>query len=416
MPNVFATVDWLMQESLDLLVNKLAIGAHFNTEVQREFERDFAPGESVRVKFPQEYLIRDGLSFNAQNLNRRTTTVSCDQIFGVHFQWDAYEKAVSLERGEAILSREYIEPAAAQMAQEIESRCANWATLHTSNIVGTLGTAVTSFDGTSAAARQRLVELGCPMMGKDRGCILPPAVMRALKNAAIGYFNPVQDISKQFRTGIVGAADNMDFYESVSLYSHTAGTWAGAVTVNDTVASGDNQVTVTCTTGDTFLEGNVISIANVNPTNPRTRRRVGSSARQFRVTTSVTGAASAATLTLSPTIYGPGSEYQNVDALPANGAALTLFPGTTTPSGLSGTNGLAIGPDAFALVGVKFDQPPEGGNITISRQLRDEETGISLALLRYFDGDERQWRTRMDTCIGFGDLYSDNNAVRILGA
>ena len=121
MPNVFATVDWLMQESLDLLVNKLSIGAHFNTEVQREFERDFAPGESVRVKFPQEYLIREGLTFNAQNLNRRTTTVSCDQIFGVHYQWDAYEKAVSLERGEAILSKEYIEPAVAQMAQEIET-------------------------------------------------------------------------------------------------------------------------------------------------------------------------------------------------------------------------------------------------------------------------------------------------------
>src|SRR3990167_10786667 len=179
MPNAFATVDWLMQESMDLLVNKLAIGAHFNTEVQREFERDFAPGETVRVKFPQEYLIRSGLSFNAQNLNRRTTTVTCDQIFGVHFQWDAYEKAVSLERGEAILSREYIEPAAAQMAQEIESRCANWATLHTSNIVGTLGTAVTSFDATSAAARQRLVELGCPMMGKDRGWLVPPAGMAA---------------------------------------------------------------------------------------------------------------------------------------------------------------------------------------------------------------------------------------------
>ena len=91
------------------------------------------------------------------------------------------------------------------------------------------------------------------MMGKDRGCILPPAVMRALKNAAIGYFNPVTDISKQFRTGIVGAADNLDFYESVSLYSHTAGTWDGAVTVNDTVASGDSVITLTAGAGDTFL-------------------------------------------------------------------------------------------------------------------------------------------------------------------
>ena len=89
------------------------------------------------------------------------------------------------------------------------------------------------------------------------------------------------------------------------------------------------------------------------------------------------------------------------------------MPGTTTPNGETPLTGLAIGPDAFALVGVKFDQPPEGGNIVISRQLRDDETGVSLALLRYFDGDERQWRTRMDTCIGFGDLWSDHNAVRL---
>ena len=296
------------------------------------------------------------------------------------------------------------------MAQEIESRCANWARLHASNIVGD-NTNPTSFDACSAAARQRLVELGCPTMGKDLGIFVSPVVMRSLKNAAIGYFNPVQDISKQFRTGIVGSGDGFDWYESMSLYEHTIGTWAGAVTVNDTVASGDNVITLTATAGDTFLEGDVISIANVLPVNPRTRRVFGTAARQFRITTATSGAAP--TITVSPTIYGPGSEYQNVDALPANGAALTLMPGITTPSGLTPLQGLAIGPDAFALVGVKFDQPPEGGNIVISRQLRDEETGISLALLRYFDGDERQWRTSLDTCIGFGDLYSDNNVVRM---
>ena len=89
------------------------------------------------------------------------------------------------------------------------------------------------------------------------------------------------------------------------------------------------------------------------------------------------------------------------------------MPGISSPNGLTPLQGLAIGPDAFAMVGVKFDQPPEGGNIVISRQLKDDETGLSLALLRYFDGDERQWRTRLDTCLGYGNLYSDNNAVRM---
>ena len=38
-------------------------------------------------------------------------------------------------------------------------------------------------------------------------------------------------------------------------------------------------------------------------------------------------------LNILPSIFGPGSQYQNVDALPGNGAALTLWPGTGAPNG-----------------------------------------------------------------------------------
>jgi hypothetical protein len=72
----------------------------------------------------------------------------------------------------------------------------------------------------------------------------------------------------------------------------------------------------------------------------------------------VTGAASAATVQFSPAIYGPGSQYQNVDALPAAGATLTMFRGTAAPtSAHSGVNGLAFTKDAFAIVGVKLEMP-----------------------------------------------------------
>jgi hypothetical protein len=235
--NTFEVVDWMMQEALDLLVNAPAIASHFNTEVQKEFERDFAPGETVRVKYPQEYLIRDGLMYDAQPLNRRHTDVSCTQIFGIDFDYDSFEKALKMERGEALLSREYIAPAMAQMSQEIESRCADFARVNTSALVGILGTDPTSFDLSSGAARQKMVELGCPV-GKDRAMIVPPSVMRTLKNSAISYMNPVTDISKQFRTGIVGSGDGFDWYESVALYQHTAGTWAGSVTISGANQSG----------------------------------------------------------------------------------------------------------------------------------------------------------------------------------
>lgn len=412
--NSFEVVDWMMQESLDLLVNKPAIASMFNTMVQKEFEHDFAPGETVRVKYPQEYLIRDGLGYTAQGLNRRHTTVSCNQIFGIDFDWDSFEQALKMERGRELISREYIEPAMAQLSQEIENRAANWVRLNTAALVGILGTDPTSFDTTSAAARQKLVELGCPP-GKDRSMIVPPAVMRALKNASISYFNPVTDISKQFRTGVVGSGDGFDWYESVALYQHTAGTWAGAVTVNGAGQSG-TAITITATAGDTFKAGDKISFANVNPVNPRTRRKVGASARTWCVAQDLTAAGGGVdVLNLTMPIFGPGSQYQNVDALPANSAALTLFPGTSSPNGKVGTIGVAIHPDAFALVGVEFDNPKQG-SVEIAKQLKDEETGLTIAFVRAFDPIQRRWINRFDTCLGFGNLWSDNCAVAVLCA
>jgi hypothetical protein len=143
--------------------------------------------------------------------------------------------------------------------------------------------------------------------------------MRALKKSALATSQPSADIAKQYRTGIAGMADGFDFYESVSLYQHTAGTWAGAVTVNGAGQSG-STLNVTCTTGDTFSVGDSFAIGSVNPVNPGTRRKVGTSTKQFTITSATVGAASAATLSISPAIFGPGSQYQNVDALPATAA------------------------------------------------------------------------------------------------
>jgi hypothetical protein len=412
--NSFEYVDWMMQESLDLLVNKMAVAGMFNAEVQKEFERDFAPGETVRVKYPQEYLIRDGLSYSPQPINRRNTTVSCNQIFGIDFDWDSFEKALKMERGEDLLRREYLDPAMAQLNQEIESRASNWARYNTSTLVGVLGTDPTSFDASSAAARQKLVELGCPA-GKDRAMVVTPAIMRSLKASAIQYFNPVTDITKQFRTGIVGSGDGFDWYESVSLYQHTAGTWAGAVTVTGAGQSGTSLL-ITATAGDTFNQGDKFSMSNVNPTNPRTRRRVGSSAKTFTVTQALVAAGGGAdALQIWPPIYGPGSQYQNVDALPAAGATMTLFPGTNSPNGKTGTVNLALHPDAFAVVGVEFENP-KPGSVEISKQLKDEDTGIAISFVRAFDPVQRRWINRFDTCLGFGNLWSDNCAVAVLGA
>jgi hypothetical protein len=412
--NSFNYVDWLSMESLRLLLNKLHVAPFFNTKYNKEFTKDFAIGQTVRVNFPQRFQIREGLAYNPQAIERRNTTVTVDQIFGVDFEWDSAEQALKLERGRDKIKEEYLDPAMAQIAQEIDSRCALWAKNNTPNIVGVLGTDPTAFTFANQA-RQRMVEYA-GWTGAKRGMIVPPGVNVALTTATAQYFNPTDQISKQFKEGYIGLNSGFQWYESMSLYSHTAGVWQtpASVTIAGANQSGSTLL-LNCTSGDTFKQGDVVSIANVLGVNPMTRRTFGTAAKQFVVTADTTATASTVTVPIYPSIVGPGSPYQNVNALPADTALLTLFPGTTAPSTgpKAGINGLAINQDAFALVGVKLEMPKA---VELASQERDPDTGISVRFVRAWDPQQSKMTNRFDVLIGFGNLYADQCAVRVLSA
>lgn len=409
MANQFQFVDWVTAESLRTLVNNLVVAECFNTDENANYTKEYAVGETVRVKLPQRFTVRDGLSYSPQPINRVYTTVTMDQVFGIDFEWDSVEAALKAERGMDAIKREYIDPAMLQIAQEIDSRASLFAYQNTNNIAGVLGTnpSDTTIAGT---ARQVLIENACPP--GDRTMIVSPGAMTGIVNGSLTLFNDQNQVSKAFKEGSYGRARGFDWYESMSLYSHTAGTWAGSVTVTTAPADGASSVTVTCTTGDTFKKGDVITFASVNNVNPKTRRSTGT-LKRFVLTQDATGASSSATLNFAPALAGPGNQYQNVDALPAASAALTLFPGTSSPSGKSGTQGLALHRDAFALVAAKLETPKA---VEMASQQRDPKTGISVRFVRMFDPQQSKMVNRFDVLLGFGALYPDNAAVRILQA
>lgn len=409
MANSFEKATWITMTALALFKNKLAIAATFDKSFNREFNRSFPIGDTTSVPLPQRFLPRHGLTYSPQAINARHTTISFNEPDGVDFEWDDAEKALNMPRGEDQVRERYIMPAMATLFQLVDSNAAQFAYQNTPNVVGALGTNPTTFDGTSAPARQIMKELATPD-NRDRGLFIPPVVMRSLKNTAIGYFNPAVDISKQYREGIVGRADGFDFYESMSLYRHTAGTWAGAVTVSGASQSGSSLL-VNCTSGDTFKKGDKFSINNVLPVNPMTRRTFSTTARVFTITADTTATASTATISIYPSIDGPGSQYQDVDSLPANTAALTLWPGTTSPNGKSGVVGLAIDPTAFAMVTKPLGEPK--GSVEFAKEERDPQTGVTLRFVRFWDGQRSVMCNRFDVMVGFGVLLADSSSVAI---
>ena len=398
------------------LTNSLTVSEYFNTEWEGDFNKEFAVGAQVQVKFPQQFLIRDGLGYNPQGIDRISTTVNLDQPFGIDFQWDDYENAVKAERSEEEIREQYLMPAGVQLAQEVDSRAANWATIYASNVVGALGTDPTSLS-TYDQARSRLLQKAAP---PGKRCMLVSSSMMVSINSAITtIFQPVDEITEAFKEGVIGRAKNFDWFEEQSLYSVTAGTWAtaSAIVVNGGGQSGTSLLIID-NTGDTFVAGDKFSIANVNAVNPRTRRTAGPlTAQNFTITVSVTGTGNGTTtgdtLTILPAIYGPGSQYQNVDALPVNGALLTLWPGTTSPNGKTGTVGLALTKYAFALSGANLYRPKA---VEVCSQKRDPRTGLAVRFVKAWDPVRSMEIHRFDMVIGFGNLYSDNGAVVVAGA
>ena len=409
--NLFLNTNWVSMEILRLLVNKLTVAEFYNRSWEKDFDKEFAVGSTIQVKFPQRMLTSDGMGYQPQAITRITTTISLDQWIQCSFEWDDYEAAVKLERSQSELTENYLDPAAAALAQEFDSRCAKFAYQNASGVIGTLGTdpvGITPY----YQARQYLLQKACPP-GKRAMCI-SSGMMSTLGGAITNVFNPGDEISRMFKEGYLGRLAGFDFYESQSLYSHTAGTWASGVTVNGANQSG-TALTVTAPAGATFNVGDKISILNVNMVNPMTRRISGpKTAATFTITTALTAVGGGGdVINILPAIYGPGSQYQNVDALPANTAALTLWPGTTSPNGKSGTVGLGLIRFGFALVGAKLYMPK---SVESAGQAHDPDSGIAIRKVKAWDPVRSMQVNRMDSLCGFGNLYQDNGAVTVVGA
>lgn len=413
MPNSFLDTNWVSMEILRFLENSLEVADIFNTEWESEFGKNFPVGSSVQVKIPQRWLVTNGLGYQPQGIARLATTINIDQVFGIHFEWDSYERLVKMERSQEELEENYLHPAARQLAQEVDSRAAYWAALNTNNVVGTLAT-----DGTTiapfTAAEQVLFQKACPK-GPRKLC-LSPSLNASYVNTNVTQFNPAPEISRMYKTGVIGTAAGWEWYRSNSLYALTAGTAStGGATVTGANQSG-SSLTITGTATQTINPGDKFSLAGVSAVNPTTRRNSGNMGLQTFVYTGstpfvLTGGAD--TIPIAPAIYGPGSQYQNVSALPANSAALTFWPGTTAPSGKSGTVSLGLSKWAFAISGGKLEVPKA---VERAEQTEDPDTGMACRFVRAWDQRESKMTNRFDMCIGFGNLYPDNGAVAIAGA
>lgn len=382
MANTLLTIDQITKEALRLAHEKAAFLGTINRQFDDSFGRsDGKIGDTLRIRLPSQYVRTQGSRvMDVQDSEQVKTAVTVATQDHVAMRFNSRELALDLDS----FSKLHLEPAMATLISGVESDVLQGCTKLVYNQVGTWGTAPTDL-APFGAARAKMNQDLAPK--DDQRYIQYDSVnMAGMVNSLKGLFHDSQAIKEQYREGMMGRTAGFDWYENERVWNQTTGTDHTTVTVNDaSIAAGDTTMT---TAGANVTVGTVFTIANVNKVHPETKTTYGI-AQQFVIT-----AVNGNDWTFSPAWHASGPK-QNVDALPVNGAAITLF-GTASQTK---TQALAYHKDAFTFV--TADLPLMGAAEKCVRKTYD---GISLRVWQ--DGDIRndEMLTRIDILYGYAAI------------
>lgn len=397
MADVLLTPQLISDKTLQLLHNNMVLAKKVNRDWDSKFGKTgMKAGNSYQIRRPVQFTTRSGSIASIQDVVETSVTLTLQPLLGLDWDFDDVDLAMTIDR----FSERYLEPAAAKLATQLDAGLYSQMYKAVSNAVGTPGT-TPSAALTYLQAGQKLDEFAAPRDSR-RHMILTPAAQAATVDALKGLFQSSERISDQYESGLMGQGLGWNFWMSQNAPTHTVGPLGGAPLVNgasqgnagmnNSYAASLNLVTDgwTAAVANRLKAGDVFTIANVFAVNPETKQSTGS-LMQFVVSSDVSSdIAGNATITITPCPISGGA-YQNVTALPADNAALTILGVANTNSPVN----IGFHKDAFTLVCPELDLP--NGTDMASRSTYD---GISLRFIRDFDTINNRRICRFDLLWG----------------
>jgi P22 coat protein - gene protein 5 len=216
-------------------------------------------------------------------------------------------------------------------------------------------------------------------------------------DAVKGLFHDGTKVAKQYREGMLGTTAGFgDIYESTLVPVHVNGTATGAHTVTGAPAEAASVINITGTGAQTITRGTTFTIANVFMVHPETKVATAK-LQQFTVLATATAAAGAYTaVSVSPAFIASATNpLQNINALPAGAAAITL----TGTNGVGYAQNLAFHRDAFTFATANLSTPR--GADFVAEETYD---GITMRIWKDWDIKTGIQYTRADIAYGYEAL------------
>lgn len=403
MPNEILTPSVIAKEALVLLENKLGMAKRVHRNYQNEFSK---VGDTVTIRKPVRFTTRSGATYSAQDVQEGSTTVTMTDQIGVDFEFQTADLTLKIEQ----FSERYLAPAMSAMIHKVEGDlCGLYNSVW--NQVGTPGTTPNSF-AALAAAPLRLDLMAVPT-DMRMGVLDPNAGWAILGTQTALYMQG--KAQEAYEDGELGSIAGLNLMQTQNIRTHAVGTKAGTPLIagaaqNTTYTltrstNSQNLLTDGWTTSSAILKkGDVFTIANVFAVNPATRQTT-TVLQQFVVNADISSdGAGLATINISPAIITSGP-YQNVNAAPADNAAITVAGTASTSYPMN----LVYHKNAFALV-TRPLEIPQGA----SWSARETYNGLSMRIISDYDISTDRQKTRLDMLYGVKAIYPDM-ACRLIG-
>lgn len=350
--------------------------------MNRQYDDSFAQagakiGNTLRIRLPAQFTVATGPALAIQNTVETNTALTLSTQKHVDFSFSSQELTLNIDD----FSARYLEPACAVLAANVEADAFSMAT-SVYNMVDGHG-APQSFKNTLQGRKLLLDNLTPQDLQWQLRLNTQDNV--DMVDSLKGLFQQSTQIARQYVDGVMGLAGGFEWAENTHLQTYTRGAQAGYLVGAAAQTGSSLAVTTGAGTGNA---GDVFTIAGVFRVHPESKV-VTNVLQQFVLTAAA--ASGAGTWSIAPAITTTGS-YQNVNASPASGAAITFAMAASTASGQS----LAFHPDAFTFATADLVMP--GG---VDMAARAQKDGLAIRVVRQYDINNDVLPCRLDILYGY---------------
>ena len=388
MSNSLLTINMITREAVRLWKNSNAFLQNIDMQYDDSFAKTGAKiGTALRVRLPNDYTVRTGAAASVQDTAETSTTLILATQKGVDVSFSSADRTMSLDDYSERVLAPAINNLAGAIAADIMSGTEGGVCNFVSNVDGSsniINPVASTYLNAGASLDTNSAPLG------DRKVVNDPFTQARVVSSLAGLFNPVPEIARQYKTGMMQQALGFDWLMDQTVIKHTTGTFTAG-----TVSTGSQTGTTLATNAitGTLAQGDIITIAGVYQVNRITKTTTGT-LRQFVVTAPVASGATSIPIypAITPAVGGQTVQYQTVTASPAASAAISLV----APAGVTYRKNIVYAPQAVTMATADLELPRG-----VHEAAREAFDGVSMRMVTAYNVSTDQFITRLDILYGY---------------